>query len=142
MIGMSLALSVLVVMVSVFASAVVINFPDPGLEAAIRDAIGKASGDIHNTDLLGLTYLNTYDCNIVTLEGIQYCVDLTNLLLSDNRIVDITALSNLTNIWILDLHNNQISDIAPLVNNAGIGSGDYVEVQRNQLALIPGSADR
>jgi len=56
-IGMALALGVLVAMVSVPASAVVVNFPDPGLEAAIRDAIGKPTGDIHDSDLVELTWL-------------------------------------------------------------------------------------
>jgi hypothetical protein len=44
--------------VAVTLSVSVVTFPDPGLEAAIRDAIGKPSGDIYQTDLDGLTVLN------------------------------------------------------------------------------------
>ena len=92
-IGMALAFGVFVAMVSVPVSAAVVNFPDPGLEAAIRDAIGNPTGDIHDTDLLGLTLLIAADRSIVNLEGIQHCVDLTTLVLEDNVIVDISALS-------------------------------------------------
>ena len=35
----------------------VVDFPDPNLEQAIRDAIGKPTGDIYGDDLLGLTSL-------------------------------------------------------------------------------------
>jgi len=172
-------------MVSFPVLAVVVNFPDPGLEAAIRDAIGKSTGDIHDTDLVGLTSLNASERNIASLEGIQRCVDLTELYLWDNRIIDISPLSDLTNLrglylyingivdisslsgltnltglgltWnqIVDisalsglinltrlyLDNNQISDIAPLVDNAGIDSGDIVDLRENQLFLQSGSPD-
>ena len=36
----------------------VVNFPDTGLEAAIRWKIAKPTGDILNTDLIELTYLD------------------------------------------------------------------------------------
>ena len=39
--GMALALGFLVAMISVPVSAVVVNFPDPALETAIRDAMGN-----------------------------------------------------------------------------------------------------
>ena len=104
----------LVAIVSVPASAVVVTFPDPGLEAAIRDAIRKPTGDIHDTDLMGLTFLNIYGWGIVNIEGIQYCTDLTFLNLHNNQIVDISALSGLTNLTDLVLGNNQIADISAL----------------------------
>ena len=94
-IGMVLIFGFLVAMVSAPVSAVVINFPDPGLEAAIRDEIGKQTGDIHDTDLTGLTSLDASERDIANLEGIQHCVDLTYLEMGYNQIHDITALSNL-----------------------------------------------
>ena len=111
---MALVLGVLVAMVSVPAFAVVVNFPDPGLEAAIRDAIEKATGDIHDTDLTGITSLNAANRGIVNLDGIQYCTDLTELYLNNNQIVDISALSGLTNLRWLYLGRNQIVDISAL----------------------------
>ena len=92
----------------------IVNFPDPGLEAAIRSAIGKPTGDIWNTDLVGLTHLNAIGRSISNLEGIQYCIDLTELYLNSNQIVDITALSGLTNLRNLWLSHNPIVDISAL----------------------------
>ena len=87
--------------------SVVVNFPDPGLEAAIRYAVGKPTGDIHDTDLTKLLNLDANDQGIVDLEGIQHCLNLTELNLSSdrdadevtkNKIVDISPLSALINL--------------------------------------------
>ena len=51
-IGMLLMLSLLVVAVSVPSLADVVSFPDPGLEAAIRDALAKPTGNVLDTDLV------------------------------------------------------------------------------------------
>jgi len=161
--GMALALGFLVAMISVPVSAVVVNFPDPALETAIRDAIGKPTRDIHDTDLIGLTSLNANNRGIVNLEGIQYCVDLTTLYLAKNKIVDTSALSGLTNLTTLYLYDNEISDlselsglanltelalmenqivdISALVHNTGLGSGDSVDIRYNYLDLTPNSSD-
>jgi len=141
----------------------VVGFPDPGLAAAIRDAVGKATGDIFNTDLTGMKHLDASSRGISNLEGIQHCADLewielgdneiidisalSSLInlkafgLQDNQIVDISALSVLPNVWLLELSNNQIVDITPLVDNAGIGIGDIVVIQENQLLRQSGSQD-
>ncbi|MFC2108177.1 hypothetical protein ACFLS5_01825, partial [Candidatus Bipolaricaulota bacterium] len=92
-----LMLGVLAATVSVSASAVVVNFPDPGLEAAIRDKIGIPTGDIQDTDLTGVTYLHASDRGISNLDGIQHCVDLEELYLGYNEIVNISDLSGLIN---------------------------------------------
>jgi len=165
-IGTVLTLGVLVAMVSVVVSAVVVNFPDPGLEAAIRDAISKPTGGIYDTDLVGLAYLNAGNRSISNLEGIQHCKDLTTLHLYDNQITDISTLSDLTNLTHLDLDSNQIVnisalsglinltwlnlggneivDISPLVSNLGWGLGDredIIDLGGNCLDLSSGSPD-
>jgi hypothetical protein len=111
---LAVTLGILVAMVSLSASADVINFPDPGLEAAIRQAIGKSTGGIHDSDLPGLTFLFVDNRSISSLEGIQYCVDLTDLYLWDNQISDISPLSSLTGLIKLGLGKNEIVDISPL----------------------------
>jgi internalin A len=112
---MALALGILVAMVSFPVFAAVVNFSDPGLEAAIRDAIGKPTGDIHDADLIELTLLDARGRSIVNLEGIHHCVDLSWLDVKDNQIVDISALAGLTNLTWLYLYDNQIVDISALV---------------------------
>ena len=111
----ALALATLFIAISLPAFAdVVVNFPDPGLEAVIRDAIEKPTGDILDTDLIGLTWLAPGRRNISDLEGMQYCTDLRELYLLINEIVDISPLSGLTNLRKLNLQDNQIVDISPL----------------------------
>jgi len=111
----------------------IVNFPDPGLEAAIRSAIGKPTGDIWNTDLVGLTHLNAIGQSISNLEGIQYCIDLTELYLNSNQIVDITALSGLTNLTELRLYGNQIVDITAL---SGLTNLRNLWLSHNQIVDI------
>jgi hypothetical protein len=163
----------------------VVTFPDPALEAAVRDAIAKPTGNIYQSDLIGLTLLEGTSRGIEDLEGIQHCTDLvtlwlgnneisdvsllsglsllrvlhlynnriadisalasltglTHLELYQNRIADISALSSPDNLSLLYLRYNQITDIGPLIANAGIDSGDDVDVRWNLLCLTAGSAD-
>jgi len=91
------------------SSAVVIDFPDTELESAIRRVIEKPTGDITDTDLIGLTHLSANDRGISNLEGIQYCVDLTNLVLPRNEIANISLLSDLTELMVLDSASRQLS---------------------------------
>ncbi len=62
--------------------------------------------------------------------------DLTSLNLAENLISDVSALANLTNLTHLELPFNSISDISPLVANAGLGSGDEVDVRGNPLSYL------
>ena len=95
---MAIALSILVVIVSVSAVADVVSFPDPGLEAAIREAINKPTGDIHDANLAELTHLDARERSISNLAGIQHCIDLMELNLWLNEIIEISPLSGLTNL--------------------------------------------
>ena len=132
-----------------------VTFPDPNLEAATREAIGKPDGDIYQSDLVGLTSFSAAGRGIVDLTGIEHCTSLTSLDLGHNDITDVSALSGLTSLSSLDLsHNdiadvsvlsgltsltrldlsgNQISDIYHLVGNTGLGAGDSLNVSRNPL---------
>ena len=93
-----------------------VTFPDPDLEAAIREAIGILEGPIYPSDLEGLTYFDASRRNIADLTGLQYCIDLTSLYLYTNQISDISPLVNLTSLTQLEIAMNQISDISPLAN--------------------------
>ena len=50
-----------------------------------------------------------------------------------NQISEISPLAGLTSLTDLLLLDNQINDIAPLVANAGIGSGDTIDLRSNPL---------
>ncbi len=50
-----LSILLLVTFSTVALAELVVEFPDPGLEAAIWEAISKPTGDICDSDLVGLT---------------------------------------------------------------------------------------
>ena len=54
---------------------------------------------------------------------------------------DPEILSNLTSLTELGLEDNMISDISPLVDNSGLGSGDEIWLEDNNLKLSEGSED-
>ena len=58
-----------------------------------------------------------------------------------NQISDISPLSSLTSLTELILVENQISDVSPLVGNSGLGEGDEVWLEDNNLDLWEGSED-
>jgi len=93
------------------SSPVVVTFPDANLETLIREAIGKSTGDIFDTDLESLTELIGLDLNIVDLTGMEYCINLVYI----------------------DFSKNQITDINPLVNNTGLDTRDFIDLQGNPL---------
>ena len=90
------------------------------------------------TDLAGLTSLQLLYLNDNSISDISPLSSLTNLTdfhLGNNLVSDISALTNLTNLKDVQLHTNYIFDIDALVANAGIGSGDTVDLQTNCLDL-------
>jgi Leucine-rich repeat (LRR) protein len=128
----ALTLAILLI-VSLSALADVVDFPDPGLEAAIRDAIGRPTGDILDSDLVGLEYLDASSRSISDLEGIQHCTDLTSLNLGGNQIVDVSPLSGLTDLTVLWLWGNQISNLGPL---SGLVSLEELNLWSNQISSL------
>jgi len=119
-----------------------VTFPDEILEAAIRDALGKTTGEeITAVELAELIVLDATESGIANLSGLEYCTSLMELYLSGNPISDISPLANLTSLTLLILDWNQISDITPLVENSGLGAGDKVYFKDNNLDLGDGSKD-
>jgi hypothetical protein len=115
----------------VLADDPVVTFPDAKLDAAIREAIGKPTGDIYQSDLAGLTNFSASGVSssvlrgpmgiikgvrvtMLDLRGLEYCINLVTLDLSHNWISDISPLSSLSNLTTLDLSGNRISDISAL----------------------------
>ena len=106
---------------------------DPKLEAAIREAVGKPTGDLRPQDLEPLTELYATGLRIEDLTGLEYCIILIRLDLSHNPISDITPLQSLTQLEYLylewtgsDCNMSPISDITPisgLTNLVELGLG-------------------
>ncbi len=110
-----------------------VTFDDANLEAAVRSALSKPTGDIMVSDLAGLTSLDASSSGIADISGLEYCTALTDLDLSDNLVTDISPLQSCTALITLDLTDNQVSDIEALVVNTGLGVGSTVTLTGNQL---------
>ncbi len=144
------------VYIDVYGAGEVVHFPDPNLEAAVKDALGfEQTKDIYEGDLVVLRTLNAQSRNIQNLAGIYKIRNLETLILWNNNITDIsplgslfglkilnlgrnnisdiTALQNLENLEQLFLWDNQITDLLPLIQNAGLGTGDEIGLEGNPL---------
>ncbi|MCP4345189.1 MAG: leucine-rich repeat domain-containing protein, partial [Desulfobacterales bacterium] len=109
-------------------------FPDENLEAVIRQAINKPSGEILESDLQGITELYyTGMKDIENIEGLQYCTKLDQLDLSFNQINDISAVAGLTNLTELRLYGNEISDIIAV---AGLTNLTVLDLYYNGISDI------
>jgi hypothetical protein len=78
------SLVALMIPASVVRADEVVTFPDPNLEAAIREAIGKPTGDIYQSDLDALGDLDASSRGIVDLTGLEHCTNLIGLTISNN----------------------------------------------------------
>ena len=84
--------------------------------------------------LTNLTELYLWNNSISNISVVAGLTNLIALHLGNNSVSDISAVAGLTNLTSLWLQENNISDISPLVANAGLGSGDTVNVRRNSLS--------
>jgi len=116
-----------------FAQVEGVAFPDPNLEAVIREAIEKPTGPIYESDLEGLTSLSATYKDIADLTGLEYCINLTWLDLRNNRISDISALAGLTSLTYLNLDYNSISDVSHLANLTEL---KWLYLSRNMISDI------
>ncbi|MEM6430345.1 MAG: leucine-rich repeat domain-containing protein [Deinococcota bacterium] len=122
-----------------------VTIEDSALEEAIRDELDKFEGDLTEADLRRLRFLDASLADISDLSGLENAVNLEELLLYDNEISDLSPIETLLNLSELDLAGNRISDLGPLVRNVqagGLGAGDAIFVEDNDLDLEDGSDDR
>lgn len=119
-----------------------VGFPDPGLEAAVRESLHKPAGAITREDIKGLQQLDAGYRNIQDLAKLEFAINLVSLNLAGNRIESIRETENLQNLKYLNLAHNNIRDISPLVKNSeqgGLGWGAVVDLRDNPLDLEEGS---
>ena len=97
-----------------------VEFADPNLATAIREALDLDTGDgvdilkIPKAELTKLTRLSMRKGTVSDLTPFAQLTELTELDLSGNQISDITPLAQLTQLRELGLSVNQISDVSPL----------------------------
>ena len=115
------------------SSGQVVTFNDPNLEAAVRDAIGKIGGDIHESDLEPITKLDASHRAISDLGGLQHCENLKELWLYYTGISDIKPLSGLVSLEFLNLGVNQISDISSVSSLTNL---KHLNLEQNNVSNI------
>ncbi len=124
------------------------SLPDPGLQRAVAQALGRAPGSVTEADLRELTSLNADGFGVTSLAGLEAASNLewltlsgnapaagddpldlsplaglpslTYLDLSDNALVGISDLSRLTGLRTLLLGGNAIRDLSPLSGLTGL----------------------
>ncbi len=109
----------------------VVVFADSNLEQAVRNWIGKPTGDILISDVHTITYFRADSADIQNIEGMEYFISLDTLFMKVNQISDISPLQNLTQLTWLHLWDNQISDITALQNLTQL---HYLDLRSNQIS--------
>jgi internalin A len=133
-----LGFAAILLSVGASAQAQVVSFPDPNLEAAVRDALHiYAPTNIYQTDLASPTFTN-FSVNgrgIVDLTGLQYATNLTTLQLQGSfgqpGLTDIAVLANLRKLTLLDLAYNRVTNGSPI---AGLTNLTYLDLGWNRDA--------
>jgi len=139
-----LVLTALIGFLSVEADAIVVEFPDPHLEQLVRREICKPTGDILDTDLVGVgfTQLNCQEDGIVDLAGLEYCTDLEVIKLRWNGISDIAPLESLVNLRELDLVETDVTDFSPLATLQNLeilrAGGEYRVNELSDMSSLSG----
>jgi Leucine Rich repeats (2 copies) len=115
-----------------------VSIPDPGLNAAIREALQKPNGPLTEQDLLSLTDLDANSRNISSLQGLEAAHNLTGLDLRSNHLANLSFPNGLTKLTFLDLSFN------PLTNcffPAGLTNLDRLLIKSGQLTNLTLPAD-
>jgi len=111
-IALAINISILIMLLLVVSLyKTVVEFEDPGLEAAIREKLDNPNGLILRTNLKQITHLDAAGYNIKRLEGIEHLNDLVYLNLENNRVEDLSPLKNLDRLSRLNISNNRITDL-------------------------------
>jgi hypothetical protein len=87
-----------------------VSIPDPGLNAAIREAVQKPDGPLNERDLLSLTVLDANSRNVRSIEGLEAARNLGVLSLQSNGFTNFSVPSGLTNLGTLDLSFNSLTN--------------------------------
>ena len=84
------------------------------IEAAIRKAAKKPTGELTKADLERVTKLNLIRNQLTSVTGLEKLTQLTFLNLDYNQLTDVKKLENLTQLRNLNLGNNQLTDVKGL----------------------------
>ncbi len=111
-------------------------FPDKNLEAAVRTQVFEKRNTeepLNKEDATKVYVLKAKGKEIKDLTGLEFCINLGEIDLSDNQITGIGPVKALENLQSLDLSGNQITDLSPL---AELTKLQYLGLSDNQIADV------
>jgi formylglycine-generating enzyme required for sulfatase activity len=89
-----------------------VSVPDPGLNAAIRETLGKPAGPLTQQDMLSLTNLSARNRNVSSIVGLDAARNLISLDLQINHLSNVSLLGALTNLGTLNLSVNPLTNFS------------------------------
>jgi LPXTG-motif cell wall-anchored protein len=92
----------------------VVVFADENLKKAISNQLKIQHRDIYSDDMEKLTDLDASYSDISDLSGLEFAVNLTELMVYGNQIEDLSPIANLTNLASLDLDENLVTSLDDL----------------------------
>ncbi len=98
-------------------------------ETAIEDVLDITMGGL--TFKSNVTELDLSGQNLSDISALTACTDLRRLNLAGNQLTDLSPLMNLPNIEWLNISDNSISDLRPIM---GLSSLRYVNASRNYIS--------
>lgn len=123
--------------------------PDPVLRTALQlevnaeilpstgnewtDAVNATKLPLYKEGLAALSSLEIEDAELVTTDGLQYCVNLESLTLRNCGLTDISFVASMPHLSTLDLTGNRITDISPL---RGFTNVRFLRLSDNQISDI------
>jgi formylglycine-generating enzyme required for sulfatase activity len=87
-----------------------VQIPDPGLNAAIREALEQPNGPLTEQDLLSLINLDASSRDVSSVEGLEAARNLERLFLDSNRLTNFSLPGTLTNLVELNLGSNPLTN--------------------------------
>ena len=106
------------------------------VEAAIRKAAKKPTGELTKADLEKVTFLSLNSTRLREVpKGLEKFTQLRVLSLSDNKLTDVKGLENLTQLTYLFLRDNQLTDVKGLEKLTKLS---HLYLDNNQLTSVKG----
>jgi internalin A len=132
-----LAMSLLLCSIGRVRGQTYVDFPDPNLEAAVRNTLGIPTGPLTASDVRALTYLYAGRMQITNLSGLEYATNLTTLSLPYNALSDVSMVARLGNLLYLNLQHNDLGDVQALAGLSHLLSLDCsMNVVRDAAPLL------
>jgi hypothetical protein len=95
---------------------------DSALKISILKQLNKQDTTITQEDLEKLRILNARNMYIQSLEGLESATNISNLLVGQNNITDLSPISGLSNLRFLGIRDTKINDLGPLTNLTNLTS--------------------